>query len=412
MLIDLLDLFPRAHARFAALPLLGPQLDGFVRWLDALGFARNPIRQRIRKTPCLDNLLRCDGVRELSTLSRAQLLAFAPRRCYDDVFLSALVRSLTAYLEKRGMLAAACATLGERLAGDYRDYLDQVRGLTALTVQQHVTSASELLGFLHFDDDPTVLPKLTASQLERFVKSVAARLSRATLQHKAAHLRSFLRFLAGRGEVTPGLDAAIEQPRVYRGERLPRALPWESVQTLLASVDRTTTRGCRDYAILLLVATYGLRASEVAALRLDHIAWRAGRFQVPRPKTQMPIVLPLTLEVGAALLDYLRHARPASAHREVFLRVRKPDGPLVAASVGDAFLVWGSRSTLNIRSGGAHCLRHSLALHLLRQGASLKAIGDLLGHRSVESTCVYLRLHVDDLRAAALDLPEQTEAQR
>ena len=249
----LIDLFPRAHARFAALPLLGPQLDRFVRWLDALGFARMPIRQRIRKTPRLDNLLHCGGVRELSKLSRAELLTFAPRRCYDDVYLSALVRSLTAYLEERGTLAAPSATPSERLVGAYRDYLDHVRGLTALTVQQHATSASEFLGFLHFDDDPTVLPKLTASQLEQFVKSVAARLSRATLQHEAAHLRSFLRFLAGRGEAAPGLDAAIEQPRVYRGERLPRALPWESVQTLLASVDRTTAMGRRDYAILGLV---------------------------------------------------------------------------------------------------------------------------------------------------------------
>ena len=170
--------------------------------------------------------------------------------------------------------------------------------------------------------------------------------------------------------------------------------------------------GCRDYAILLLIATYGLRASEVAALHLDHIAWRAGQFRVPRPKTQTPIVLPLTLKVGAALLDYLRHARPASAHRQVFLRVRKPGGPLVPASVGDAFRVWRRRSALDIPSGGAHCLRHSLALHLLRQGTSLKAIGDLLGHRSMESTCVYLRLHVDDLRAAALDLPVETEAHR
>ena len=408
----LIDLFPRAHARFAALPLLGPQLDRFVRWLDELGFARIPIRRRIRKTPRLDNLLHCGGVRELSKLSTAELLSFAPRRCYDDAYLSALVRSLAAYLEERGTLATPSATPSERMVGAYRDYLDQVRGLAALTVQQHATSASELLGFLHFDDDPTVLPKLTASPLERFVKSVAARLSRVTLQHKAAHLRSFLRFLAGRGEVAPGLDAAIEQPRVYRSEQLPRALPWESVQTLLATVDRTTAMGRRDYAMLLLIATYGLRASEVAAVRLDHIAWRAGHFQVPRPKTQTPIVLPLTLEVGAALLDYLRHARPASAHREVFLRVRKPGGPLVAAGVGKAFRVWGSRSALNIRSGGAHCLRHSLALHLLRQGTSLKAIGDLLGHRSMESTCVYLRLHVDDLRAAALDLPAETEAQR
>ena len=95
----LIDLFPRAHARFSALPLLGPQLDRLVRWLDALGFARIPIRQRIRKTPRLDSLLHWGGVRELSKLSRAELLTFAPRRCYDDVYLSALVRSLAAYLD-------------------------------------------------------------------------------------------------------------------------------------------------------------------------------------------------------------------------------------------------------------------------------------------------------------------------
>ena len=113
----LIDLFPRAHARFAALPLLGSQLDRFVRWLDALGFARLPIRQRIRKTPRLDNLAALWWrPRVEQALSRAELLAFAPRRSYDDVYLSALVRSQAAYLEERGTLAAPSATPSERLA--------------------------------------------------------------------------------------------------------------------------------------------------------------------------------------------------------------------------------------------------------------------------------------------------------
>ena len=226
--------------------------------------------------------------------------------------------------------------------------------------------------------------------------------------------RSYLSTKPGQlqGEVAPGLDACIDQPRVYRGEQIPRALPWQTVQTLLAAIDRTTAMGRRDYAMFLLMATYGLRASEVTAVHLDHIAWRARQFRVLRSKTQTPIVLPLTLEVGAALLDYLRHVRPSCAHREVFLRVRKPCGPLRPTGVGEAFQGWRRRSALGIPDGGAHCLRHSLALHLLRQGTSLKAIGDLLGHRSMESTCVYLRLHVDDLRAAALDLPVDTEADR
>lgn len=408
----LIDLFPRAHGRFAGLPLLGSHLDRFVRWLGALGLGKISISRRISRTPRLDNMLRGEGVRELSQLSRANLLAFAPRRSSDDRYLSAVVRSLAAYLGERGTLAASVATPTEQLVGAYRDYLDHVRGLAASTISGHDASASELLGFLRFDDDPTVLRALSAAPLEGFVKSVAARLSRASMQRVAAHLRSFLRFLASRDQVASGLDATIDQPRVYRQEQVPRALPWETVQVLLAAIDRTTVMGRRDYAMLLIMATYGLRASEVTALHLDHLSWRAMQFQVPRPKTKTPIVLPLTLEVGAALLDYLRHARPPSTHRQVFLRVRKPCAPLGPSSVGMAFDGWRRRSALDIPAAGAHCLRHSLALHLLRQGTSLKAIGDLLGHRSMESTCVYLRLHVDDLRAAALDLPVETEAHR
>ncbi|MEY4583223.1 MAG: hypothetical protein RL701_7926, partial [Pseudomonadota bacterium] len=243
--------------------------------------------------------------------------------------------------------------------------------------------------------------------IESFVRSVGARVGRASLQHSVAHLRSFLRFLASRGEVAHGLDALIDTPRLYRGERLPRALPWDIVQAFLAAIDRSTLMGRRDYAMFLLIATYGLRTSEIAALRLDDIEWRAGRLRVPRPKTRAPIILPLTQGVEAALLDYLRHARPSSKCREVFVRVRAPAGPLVSTAVTEAFQSWTRRSGLAIPYQGPHCLRHSLAVHLLREGTSLKAIGDLLGHRSAESTCVYLRLHVEDLRDAALALPRK-----
>jgi integrase len=179
------------------------------------------------------------------------------------------------------------------------------------------------------------------------------------------------------------------------------------VRSFLAAIDRSTPMGKRDYAMFLLIATYGLRSSEVTALRLGDIEWRAGHLRVSRPKTQTPLLLPLTDEIGAALIDYLRNARPELPHREVFLRVRAPAGLLKPTAVTEAFQGWTRRSGLPIPYKGAHCLRHSLAVHLLRQGASLKTIGDLLGHRSAESTCVYLRLHVEDLRHVALDLPKE-----
>ena len=165
--------------------------------------------------------------------------------------------------------------------------------------------------------------------------------------------------------------------------------------------------GRRDYAIFLLITTYGLRTSEVAAIRLDDIEWRAARLRVPRPKTKTPIVLPLTRGVGAAIADYLRRDRHDLPQREVFLRVRAPAGKLAPTAVTEAFQGWTRRARLPIPYQGPHCLRHSLAVHLLRQGTSIKAIGDLLGHRSNEATCVYLRLHVDDLRDVALEVPSE-----
>jgi site-specific recombinase XerD len=138
-------------------------------------------------------------------------------------------------------------------------------------------------------------------------------------------------------------------------------------------------------------------------LRLDDVA---GRLRVPRPKTKTPIMLPFTNEVGAALIEYLRRDRPDLPHRDLFLRVRAPSGPIAPTAVTEA---WIRRAGLAIPHQGPHCLRHSLAVHLLREGTSLKAIGDLLGHRSIESTCVYLRLHVGDLRDAALEIPPDAD---
>jgi site-specific recombinase XerD len=403
----LAEIYPRDHARFTSLPVLGPHLDGFVAWLRLQGYPHPPIRLRIRETPRLDAMLHRRRVRGLGVLSRTQFLEFAPQVALDDVYLSAAVRSLASYLDARGLFARPAATPHEQMVAAYRAYLGRVRGLADATATQHCSTASELLTFLGFDGDRAVLRRLGARQIETFVRAVGTRVSRASLQHTVARLRSFLRFLTSRNEIARGLDSSIDTPRLYRGERLPRSLPWESVQAFLAAIDRSTPKGRRDYAMFLLIATYGLRTSEIAGLHLDDFEWRAGRVRVSRPKIQAPIVLPLTEEVGAALFDYLRKARPDLPHREVFLRARAPAGPIGPKAVTSAFREWACRSALPIPYQGPHCLRHSLAVHLLRQGTSLKAIGDLLGHRSAESTCVYLRLHVDDLRDAALDLPRE-----
>lgn len=401
----LAQLFPRIHARFSSLPLLGPHVEEFVVWLHAQGYPRLPIYLRIRETPRLEAYLRRRRIRSLQELSGAQLLSFAPADSQEDAYFAAVVRSLARYLDAKGLLARPPGTATEELISAYRSHLEWTRGFAESTRRHHGATAGEFLASLHLDAALAGLRRLRPCQIEAFVRVAGTRVCRESLQHQVSHLRFFLRFLAGRGQVPRGLDSSIDTPRLYRGERLPRALPWETVKAFLDAIDRSSPMGRRDYAMFLLIATYGLRTSEVAALRLEHVEWRARRIRVPRPKTKTTLILPLTDQVGAALLDYLRFARPRLRYREVFLRVRAPAGPLAPTAVTEAFQCWTRRGALPIPYQGPHCLRHSLAVHLLRQGTPLKTIGDLLGHRGAESTCVYLRLNVEDLRDAALDLP-------
>ncbi len=404
----LIDLFPRAHARFLKLPLLGDYLDGLAQRLTTQGFTPSRIRRRVCKAPVLEAMLASLGIRDLGELSRARLLSLAPRPARSQRDLSALVRSMAALLADRDLLQVVDPGPGEVLVRSYLEFLRQVRGLAASTLRHHRRTALGLLKFLGYDDRPEVLKTISPQHIEAFVVDSAATLGRSSLQH----LGSRLRCLATRGEVASGLDARIDTPPTYRDEQLPRAQPWETVPALLAEIDCTTPVGRRDYAMFLLMATYGLRASEVAALQLDSLLWRTGQIRLDRPKIPKPLALPLTDEGGAALVDYLQHGRPRSQQRRVFLGSQQPVGPLRPAGVRAAFRRRVRRSGTGFPDAGTHCLRHCLAIHLLRSDVSIESIGGLLGHRSLAATGQYLRLDDDALRAAALDLPLPVEEVR
>ena len=254
--------------------------------------------------------------------------------------------------------------------------------------------------------DPHPHHELTIAEVESFVRASAEKLSRGTQQHCVAHLRSLLRFLVARDACPAGLDTTIDTPRSYRHEQLPRALPPDTVQALLESIDRGSALGWRDYTLLFLIATYGLRVSEVAALTLEDLHWREGWLQVPQYKTRRTLQLPLTDSVGAVLVTYLREARPNQvACRALFLRTRAPFRRSSRTPCRWSSSVWAKRSGLPIPFSGAHCLRHAHALNLLHTGAPLKTIGDLLGHRDSDSTYGYLRLATEELREVALPVP-------
>lgn len=391
----LLELYPRVHRRYASLPIIGPTLDGYGTWLLKQGDSTDRAREYFRAAPRLARQLQQRGVRTLAGITRARLQGCAPADSQEDPDLAALVRQLDRYFgtELSFYSAPALTRIAQRVTA-YVTYLEQVRGFARSTCTYHRRTVTEFLTHLGYEKAPTRLGGLTGHDLERFLCAVGPRQTRASLQHVVSHLRAFLRFLVSFGDIPAGLDAQIDTPRVYRGEQLPRALPWDTVQALLKAIDRTTPMGRRDYAMFLLIATYGLRACEIVTLTLDDVEWRAARLRIPQRKTRRSLWLPLTDDVGTALLDYLRHGRPALAvrrqrvpfrggpppiYRELFLRHRTPVGVLKPTAVTEAFQAWSNRSGLAIPFQGAHCLRHSYAVYLLRSGISLKTIGDLLG---------------------------------
>jgi site-specific recombinase XerD len=409
----LTELFQKSHELHRALPLLGPVLDDFDDWLVAQGYRHSTRECYLLRCTAIEKYFQKRRQRTVSSLSLEQLDACWHFYRHRPGAITNVVTCLQRFLQERNLLSKPCppATPFSEILDAYRAYLTEVRGLAASTIDQHCTTTAEFLKHASEEDSAFRLATLTKNHIEAFIGAVHGRFNRPSLQHVIAHVRGFLRFLAMHGEVPANIDLEIDTPRVYRLEQLPRSLPWDVVRAFLDSIDRTHAAGLRDYAIFLLVATYGLRGCDIASLELSDINWRRAEICLCQSKTRHPLLLPLTDPVGDALLAYLHDGRPQSVHRQIFLSAHAPIRPLTRQSAGYAFRFRVARSGLDIPFRGVHCLRHSLAMHLLRQGVALKCIGDLLGHRSAESTGVYLRLDLDDLRGVALPLPSMPSRQ-
>ncbi len=228
-------------------------------------------------------------------------------------------------------------------------------------------------------------------------------MKRAKLMTSA--LRSFLKYARYRGEVVLDLAAAVPTVPSWSMSSIPRAISADQVHQLLASIDRRTAMGRRDYAILLLLARLGLRSSEVAFLVFDDIDWNTGTLSVCG-KSGLRHELPLTREVGEAIAAYLQNGRPPGISRRVFLRTKAPlSGFQGASGVGSIVRHALQRAGINAPTDGAHQFRHGLATEMLRQGASLGEIGGVLGHRHPQTTKIYTKVDLKALRTLAQPWP-------
>lgn len=241
---------------------------------------------------------------------------------------------------------------------------------------------------------PTVLSAFVTSRSEGWGMSMLGGLCGA--------LRVFLRYLFREKLISQDLSQVIEGPREYRLSSIPRSISWADVERMLAAVDRRSPVGKRDYAILLLLVTYGLRGREVAALTLDDVDWEHERLRVPERKAGHSTAYPLSQIVGEAIVDYLKHARPQGSDRHVFYRAMAPYEPMTAGAVSTRASFYLHKVGATVSRPGSHTLRHTCVQRLIDAHFPLKTIGDYVGHGSPESTAIYAKVSVENLREVAL----------
>lgn len=235
-----------------------------------------------------------------------------------------------------------------------------------------------------------------------FVTECAGVFGRTAMIGVCSALRVFLRYLRREGIVERDLSRGVEPPQVYRLAELPRSIGWDEVRRMLEAVDRRTPVGRRDYAILLLLITYGLRAREVANLTLDDFDWKRERLHVRERKADHVAVYPLSPVVGEAVVAYLQHGRSKIADRHLFLRHLAPHRPLTFEAVSGRASHYLHKAGIVVRRAGSHTLRHTCVQRLVDAGFPLKTIGDYVGHRSASSTEIYAKVAVETLRDVAL----------
>ncbi len=295
---------------------------------------------------------------------------------------------------------------------EHEGYLTCMRDLHGFSKGTLVKNGDEAKRFLHWlgpRANYKTLSLLNVSDIDAYFQHRMPELRRATRRGVCASLRSFMRYLYSKGHIRQDLSMAVTGPPRYAFAEIPRAFSEEDIQRLLRTVEHDRSpSGLRDRAILLLLVTYGIRAGEVARLRLEDIDWREERIRIRQSKTGAESHLPLVTSVGNALLEYLEEGRPQSGRREVFLGIYAPHNPFSCGSSLASLIQHRVKRAGIATKGrhGSHALRFARAIRLLRASVPIKTIGDLLGHQSADSTGVYLRLAEDDLRSISLEIPQ------
>ena len=403
---------PESADRLRAL-WLGPAIDRYAEWLlsrqvakmTALGhfqilaqFNRFAVRRRARTHEDLPSHIDAFVRHRLrahkgARTARDRGTVLTHSRTVVEQLLRMLVPGFVATVRKRPWPMQASVP-------SFLAYLRDERGTRPDTLHGY---AHHLRAFERFLASSRIidLSKLTPAQVTRFLLESTAHMSHWGRSGRAGAMRVLLRYMHRQGITPTDLSRAVPRGRMYQQASIPRAIPWSEVQRVLASIDRRSLRGKRDYAILMLLATYGLRSREVAQLELSAIDWQRSQFHVLGRKAGNSTTYPLAASVGEAIIEYLR-GRPQCADRHVFVSLTAPWRAIGHWAVSGRASHYLRRAGITVRRAGSHTFRHSCVQRLVEADLPFKQIGDYVGHRSDNATQVYAKVAIHKLRALTL----------
>ena len=395
---------------------LGEPIERYVKWLASQGYPPDYIRSRVPILRQFAQFTWSRGVRTFAELPEQVEPFVAHRMAGREAGRSAerirrlrdaargpvehLVALLVTSFVKRGRARITRDPFLSETPGFFT-YLREERGLRETTIQRYgdylrvFEAYLARIGAQHLADlSPTIL--------SAFVTETGAGMSKPSMTGICGAVRVLLRYAHREGTTARDLSKAVEAPRTYRLSTVPRSISTDDVRLMLERVDRRGALGKRDFAMLLLLVTYGLRAREVAALTLDDIDWDREHLFVPERKGGHCTAYPLSVAVGEALLDYLKNARPSTQQRQIFLRAVAPRVPVASAVVARRAAYYLRRAGIRVRRPGSHTLRHTCVQRLIDAQFPLKTIGDYVGHRCASATEIYIKVDVESLREVAI----------
>jgi integrase/recombinase XerD len=400
---------------------LGPFIDSFVQEVEAIGYAPSSLYDVILGASWFARYLSTIGVTDVRQIRDSHVrnfLATLPackcnggKNLMHSVRGSRGARSLVKHLRSKGVIPPepVAANTYSWLLEPWIAFLTQHGGLASGTLYNYRSYGEQFLQHLGDLATPDRFAAMSPAHVREYLQREAARFAFKTRNNLVSSLRSLFRFAFSAGHLQRDLASTIGRVPCSNLDRLPRGPKWEDLPKVLAAIDSGTKQGLRDYAMLLTLITYGVRASQLGGLCLDDVHWREDQIIFPSAKGGRPVSAPLTAAVGDALLKYIRNGRPATEARRVFLSLATPFHPLSPRSIYNVVCRAFRLSSVASPHKGSHAIRHAWATRAFAQGHTLKTVSDLLGHRSIESTRIYTKVDYTQLRQVGLSWPEEVQ---